>query len=126
MILYKQILVIYPQLTSDDFSPTGTIRLQNDSDGQGDYIKSWTHPTFSQPTQAQLEAANLQPEPVTAEEKLLTDSVAAKNYAKLTALKNMTPTEVQTWVTDNVNTLAQAKDAIITLAVGMSILARRL
>lgn len=34
-----------------------TIHLQNDSDGNGDYIKFWTHPTLTQPTQAQLDAA---------------------------------------------------------------------
>jgi hypothetical protein len=54
------------------------------------------------------------------------DLVAAKAYTKLNALKNMSPEEIQTWVTANVNTLAQAKDAIMTLAVGMSVLARRM
>jgi hypothetical protein len=54
------------------------------------------------------------------------DLTAAKTYAKLVALKNMSPAEIQTWVTNNVNTLAQAKDSIMTLAIGMSILARRL
>ena len=57
MTLYEKIKSIYPQLTLDDFSPfgSGTIILQND--GNGDYIKSWTHPTLTQPTQAQLDAA---------------------------------------------------------------------
>jgi hypothetical protein len=31
-----------------------TIRLQNDSDGRGDYIKEWNHPTLSRPTEEQL------------------------------------------------------------------------
>jgi hypothetical protein len=50
----------------------------------------------------------------------------AKAYSKLAALTTMTPAEVQTWVQNNVNTLAEAKDAIKTLAVAVSILARRL
>ena len=57
MTLYEKIKSIYSQLTLDDFSPfgNGTIILQND--GNGDYIKTWNHPTLTQPTQAQLDAA---------------------------------------------------------------------
>ena len=59
MGLYNQILSIYPNLTEDDFIPvTGTIQLQNDSDGKGDYIKSWTNKN-PQPTEAQLTATGL-------------------------------------------------------------------
>jgi len=58
MALYDQILAIYPTLTSADFSPiTGTIHLQNDSDGKGDYISKWEHPTLAKPTEAQLQGA---------------------------------------------------------------------
>jgi hypothetical protein len=58
MTLYEKIKSIYSELTIEDFSPTfGTINLQNDSDGNGDYIKSWNHPTLTRPTEAQLEAA---------------------------------------------------------------------
>jgi hypothetical protein len=58
MSLYNKILTLYPQLTVRDFDiDEGTILLQNDSDGNGDYIKSWNHPTLTQPTQAQLDAA---------------------------------------------------------------------
>jgi len=64
------------------------------------------------------------PDPAPTQDEL--DIIAAKNYEKLNALKNMTPTEIQAWVTANVNTLAQAKDAIQTLAIAVSILARRL
>ena len=53
------------------------------------------------------------------------DITAAKSYAKLTALKNMTPAQVQTWVDNNVTNLAEAQDAIKTLAVAVSILARK-
>jgi hypothetical protein len=55
MTLYEKINSIYPQLTDTDFGFSGTIRLQNDSDGKGDYIKSWTHPTLTRPTQTQLD-----------------------------------------------------------------------
>ena len=54
MILYDKIIVLYPSLTNEDFSPRGTIRLQNDSDGRGDYIAKWEHPTFAKPTEEQL------------------------------------------------------------------------
>jgi hypothetical protein len=58
MILYDKIKSIYPSLTDIDFHPIrGTILLQNDSDGNGDYIKLWNHPTLTRPTEAQLEAA---------------------------------------------------------------------
>ena len=58
MTLSQKIKKLYPSLTQEDFYPTtGTIALQNDSDGKGDYIKAWNHPTLTQPTQAQLDAA---------------------------------------------------------------------
>jgi hypothetical protein len=57
MTLYDKIIALYPELTIDDFSLKGTIRLQNDSDGKGDYIKSWEHPTLAKPTDEQLGAA---------------------------------------------------------------------
>lgn len=49
----------------------------------------------------------------------------ANAYGKLTALKTMTPAQVQAWVAANVTNLAQAQDAIATLAIGVSVLARR-
>jgi len=58
MTLYEKIIAIYPELTGEDFMPNrGTIMLQNDSDGRGDYIKSWTHATLAQPTEEQLASA---------------------------------------------------------------------
>jgi hypothetical protein len=55
MNLYDKIIALYPSLTNEDFLPkTGVITLQNNSDGKGDYIKSWSHPNFSQPTEQQL------------------------------------------------------------------------
>jgi hypothetical protein len=56
MNLYEKIMAIYPQLEQQDFLTT--IRLQNDSDGKGDYIALWNHPTLSKPTQEQLNAIN--------------------------------------------------------------------
>lgn len=55
MTLYEKILGIYPELSDFDFAK-GFIILQNDSDGKGDYIKLWQHPTLVQPTQEQLDA----------------------------------------------------------------------
>ena len=53
MTLYEKIKAIYPELTDRDFMTV--IRLQNDSDGKGDYIAKWEHPTLPQPTAEQLE-----------------------------------------------------------------------
>lgn len=53
MNLYEKIITIYPELINYDFV-SGDIRLRDD--GNGAYIKSWTHPTLSQPTQQQLDA----------------------------------------------------------------------
>ena len=55
MNLYEKIMAIYPQLTDNDFMTV--IRLQNDSDGKGDYIAKWEHPTLPKPTDEQLGAA---------------------------------------------------------------------
>ena len=58
MNLHDKILAIYPELTDDDFFLRGTIVLRNDSDGNGDYIAKWEHPTLAQPTQEQLDELN--------------------------------------------------------------------
>ena len=55
MTLYEKITTLYPDLTDADFAPEGTIMLQNDSDGKGDYIREWNHPTLAKPTQEQLD-----------------------------------------------------------------------
>ena len=51
-MLYDKIKTIYPELTDKDFLTV--ITLQNDSDGKGDYIAKWNHPTLARPTDAQL------------------------------------------------------------------------
>ena len=56
MTLYDKIMALYPALTQQDF--TTTIRLQIDSDGKGDYIAKWNHPTLAQPTKEQLDGLN--------------------------------------------------------------------
>ena len=51
-MLYEKIMALYPSLTSQDFLTV--ICLQNDSDGRGDYIAKWEHPTLAKPTAEQL------------------------------------------------------------------------
>ena len=54
-MLYNKIKVLYPELTHADFDDLlGTITLQNDSDGKGDYIAKWEHPTLPRPTDEEL------------------------------------------------------------------------
>lgn len=44
MSLWKTIIETYPELSDADFHPeTGQILLQNDSDGEGDYIAKWEY-----------------------------------------------------------------------------------
>jgi hypothetical protein len=50
-MLYEKIKQLYPELTDNDFMTV--IRLQNDSDGKGDYIAKWEH-TLPRPTEEQL------------------------------------------------------------------------
>ena len=56
MTLPEKILALYPSLTDNDFLTV--ITLQNDSDGKGDYIREWNHPTLAKPTQEQLDGVN--------------------------------------------------------------------
>lgn len=56
----------------------------------------------------------------------ISDAQAAKQYIKLQTLAAMTPAQVLTWVQGNVTNLASAQDAIATLAVAISVLARRI
>ena len=52
-MMYEKIIKIYPDLANYDFG-TGSIRLQNDSDGRVDYIAEWNHPTYKKPTDEEL------------------------------------------------------------------------
>ena len=53
MTLYEKIKTIYPEITDRDI--VTVITLRNDSDGKGDYIAKWEHPTLAQPTKEQLD-----------------------------------------------------------------------
>jgi len=52
MTLAEKIKAIYPEIVDRDF--VKTIIVQNDSDGNGDYLKEWNHPTLPRPTDEQL------------------------------------------------------------------------
>jgi len=52
--MYEKIIKLYPELSVEDFGRRGTITLQNDSDGKGDYIAKWEHPTLARPTDEEL------------------------------------------------------------------------
>ena len=56
MTLYEKIKALYPELTDSDFELRGSISLENASDGRGDYIAKWEHPTLARPTEEQLAA----------------------------------------------------------------------
>ena len=53
MSLYEKIIVLYPELANVVLINVG-ITLQNDSDGKGDYIAKWEHPTLPRPTDEEL------------------------------------------------------------------------
>jgi hypothetical protein len=40
--LFEKIKIVYPELTDNEFLD-GSIKLQNDSDGVGDYIAKWEY-----------------------------------------------------------------------------------
>ena len=52
MTLFEKIKSLYPSLEDKDFMTV--ITLQNDSDGKGDYIAKWEHPTLAKPTDEEL------------------------------------------------------------------------
>ena len=52
MSLYELIIAEFPELTDSDEFALGSIRLQNDSDGTGDYIAKWE---YSKPLPKALE-----------------------------------------------------------------------
>jgi hypothetical protein len=54
------------------------------------------------------------------------DAEAARQHAKLTTLRGLSPDQAQAWVDANVNTLEDAKDVLKTLVVAVSVLSRRL
>lgn len=69
-------------------------------------------------------AEDADPLPATTQGEL--NMIAARNYAKLTALVGMTPSDISAWVDANINTFSDAKDALKTLAIAISVLGRRI
>jgi len=43
MTIYAQVIAAYPELEGSDAFYNGTIILQDDSDGVGDYIREWNY-----------------------------------------------------------------------------------
>ena len=54
--LTTKIKKVHPSLSDDDLRNDDYIVLQNNSDGRGDFIAKWKHPTFAKPTHSQLDA----------------------------------------------------------------------
>jgi hypothetical protein len=53
MTLSEKIIQIYSELAGQPLTGVGII-VQNDSDGKGDYIAKWEHPTLPRPTDEEL------------------------------------------------------------------------
>ena len=53
MTLSQKIKQIYSELPNEPLVWHGII-VQNDSDGRGDYIAKWEHPTLPRPTDEEL------------------------------------------------------------------------
>jgi len=53
MTLSEKVMTLYPSLVIEDFVKR-IIVIQNDSDGKGDYIAKWEHPTLARPTEQEL------------------------------------------------------------------------
>jgi hypothetical protein len=52
MTLVEKIKSVRPSVTDADF--IDNIIVQNNSDGNGDFIASWNHPSETQPTNEEL------------------------------------------------------------------------
>ena len=53
MALYEKVIAVFPELEGTRSFIDGTIILQNDSDGTGDYIAAWN---YSEPLTKELES----------------------------------------------------------------------
>jgi acyl-CoA reductase-like NAD-dependent aldehyde dehydrogenase len=92
------------------------------------YLPAGTVPITNQEAEA-LRVVAITPEQIAAQAKSdqdRADAIAAKADAKLQAIASMTPVQVRAWVAANVTNLADAKDALATMAVCVSVLARKL
>lgn len=71
--VWAKLVELHPELTNADFDPqTGTIFLQNDSDGFGTYIVKWEHPSIEQPTD---EALGITRKPAVIEAEVVEEAV---------------------------------------------------
>lgn len=68
--------------------------------------------------------ADYEAQPAPTQDEL--DRREAMAYAKLNELKTMTPAQIQNRAKTNLNTLTEIRDAITTLEIAVSILARNL
>ena len=61
MTMHEKIVALYPELKDLPVNDTTFIKLiivKNDSDGKGDYLAKWEHPTLQRPTDEQLAEIN--------------------------------------------------------------------
>jgi hypothetical protein len=59
--MHEKIVTLYPELKDlpvNDTTFNKLIIVKNDSDGKGDYIAKWEHPTLQRPTDEQLAEIN--------------------------------------------------------------------
>jgi hypothetical protein len=92
MGLFEQIVAVYPDITIEDtFPPRNYFRIQNDLDGNGEYIAEWNHPTYPEPTEDELAAAVPPPAPEPAK---LTDKLAALGIEELGAAVDTNKTAI--------------------------------
>ena len=54
--LYDKIMILYPDLTVNDFRLDKNAYILLRDDGDGSYIYIWKHPIYPKPTQEQLDA----------------------------------------------------------------------
>lgn len=58
--------------------------------------------------------------------KAALDRLSAIQYTKLKSLRDMSPNQVEVWIDANIVDLNSAKDALKTLAIAISVLAKRI
>ncbi len=63
---------------------------------------------------------------IASETQIKNNERSARSYTKLLVLSGMSPADVSAWVDTNINSFSDAKDAIKTLAIAVSVLARRI
>ena len=93
--------------------------------GDGTWTLEFLDGTRRPATAAEVASARAYADGLTVgDAKNSTDASAARSDAKLQAFFAMSPAQVRAWILLNVTTLADAKDALATLAVAVSALMR--